>query len=295
MKKMWKAVLPVAVVGLMLVGCGGSKEKSDKDSVKTEEVEEVKTIAPFQELHQTAQLDGFIDGKYRIQMELEQTGNVVKGTYYYVSDDGKRKKSSALNLQGTIDEDGHLDINETNQDGMPTGHFDGAYGRNTGYHGKFVNYQGDQMTFSVNVKDVQDLADNAEGRGFMLDEPTYSADSYSESGDDFEFEEDDSYSDDDDYSDSSDDSYGIDEDSSGSTDWDALLDEYEGYCDESIRLAKKVKAGDPSAYAEYADLVQKAQSVSSKLQNAKSQMTSAQMSRLATIANKMAKAAQEMR
>lgn len=80
--------------------------------------------------------------------------------------------------------------------------------------------------------------------------------------------------------------------SASSEDLDAILDEYEEYCDKCIALAKKEQAGDMAAMTEYASLLENAQSLESKLENAGEEMSPAQLVRLTKIAEKMAKAAQ---
>lgn len=73
-----------------------------------------------------------------------------------------------------------------------------------------------------------------------------------------------------------------------SEDWDKILDEYEKYCDKTIALAKKAQAGDISAMGEYASLLESAQSLQKKLENAGSNLSAAQTERLSKIAVKMA-------
>lgn len=70
--------------------------------------------------------------------------------------------------------------------------------------------------------------------------------------------------------------------------WDKLLDEYESYCTKVASYAKKAQAGDVSAITEYASLIESAQSLQNKLENAKSDLTPAQAARLGKIASKMA-------
>lgn len=81
---------------------------------------------------------------------------------------------------------------------------------------------------------------------------------------------------------------------SGSEDWDKVLDEYESFCDKIVPLAKKAQAGDISAVAEYASLLQSAQSLQSKLDNAGSDLSAAQAARLSKISAKLASAAAAM-
>ncbi len=78
--------------------------------------------------------------------------------------------------------------------------------------------------------------------------------------------------------------------SAGSEDWDSILDEYEKYCDKTVALYKKAQAGDISAMTEYASLLESAQSLQKKLENAGSDLSAAQAARLNKIAAKMANA-----
>ena len=77
---------------------------------------------------------------------------------------------------------------------------------------------------------------------------------------------------------------------SGSEDWDKILDEYESYCNKLVAAAKKAKAGDVSVMAEYASLLESAESLQKKLENASSSLSVAQATRMNKIAATMAKA-----
>lgn len=77
---------------------------------------------------------------------------------------------------------------------------------------------------------------------------------------------------------------------SGSEDWDKILDEYESYCTKLAAAAKKAKAGDVSVMAEYASLLESAESLQKKLENASSSLSVAQATRMNKIAAKMAQA-----
>ena len=72
--------------------------------------------------------------------------------------------------------------------------------------------------------------------------------------------------------------------------WDSVLDDYEKFVDKYIKLFKKAQNGDTSAITEYAECLEKAQSLQEKLQNAKSNLTSKQVSRLTKIINKLSNA-----
>lgn len=92
----------------------------------------------------------------------------------------------------------------------------------------------------------------------------------------FDMEEDDDF-----------DTYGI----SDSEDWDALLDSYEKYVDKYISFAKKAATGDMDALTEYPALMEKAQELSDKMEDAKGEMSASQWRRYMEITNKMATAA----
>ena len=76
----------------------------------------------------------------------------------------------------------------------------------------------------------------------------------------------------------------------GSEDWDKILDEYDSYCTKLVTYAKKAQAGDVSAMTEYASLLESAESLQKKLENACSNLSAAQAARLNKIAAKMANA-----
>ncbi|MDE5871890.1 MAG: hypothetical protein K2H22_08105 [Muribaculaceae bacterium] len=75
-----------------------------------------------------------------------------------------------------------------------------------------------------------------------------------------------------------------------SEDWNSVLDEYEKYCDKLVAAAKKAKADDVSVMAEYASLLESAESLQKKLENASSSLSVAQATRMNKIAAKMAQA-----
>lgn len=75
-----------------------------------------------------------------------------------------------------------------------------------------------------------------------------------------------------------------------SEDWDSVLDEYDTYCTKLASLAKKAKAGDMTAIADYASALESAQALNEKLESATGTMTAAQAARFSKIAAKMASA-----
>ena len=80
--------------------------------------------------------------------------------------------------------------------------------------------------------------------------------------------------------------------SSESEDWDSLLDTYESYVDKYISYMKKAANGDMSALSEYPALMEKAQELSEKIENAKDDMSSSQLKRYMNITMKMTNAVQ---
>lgn len=198
-------------------------------------------------------LYGTVD-KYPITMHIEINGSMVKGSYYY----DKQGANARLKLSGSND-DGVIDINETDADGTPTGHFKGEFSNGI-FKGLFITNKGKKMPFAVaeNSADISDI--------------DYGS-----------IESDDS--DDSDYSTTS----------SGAEDWDALLSAYENYVDKYISYMNKAAKGDMTALAEYPSLMEKAQEFCEKLQNAQGEMSGSQLARYNKITMKMANAANKMR
>jgi len=76
-------------------------------------------------------------------------------------------------------------------------------------------------------------------------------------------------------------------------DYDKWLDDYEAYFNTLVKLTKKVENGDMSAYLEYAELLNKANSISSRLHDAEGDMTPAQTARLYRIIQKYSQEIQQ--
>lgn len=79
--------------------------------------------------------------------------------------------------------------------------------------------------------------------------------------------------------------------SSSDNNWDSILDSYEEFVDEYIKLLKKAKDGDTSVVSKYTECLEKAESFQSKLENAKADLTTEQVRRLNKINSKLANAA----
>lgn len=74
------------------------------------------------------------------------------------------------------------------------------------------------------------------------------------------------------------------------TNWDKVLDDYESLVNSYLLVAEKAKNGDASAVAEYPNILEKAQSMSSQLGDAKEEMTFKQVARYTKINAKITKA-----
>ena len=79
-----------------------------------------------------------------------------------------------------------------------------------------------------------------------------------------------------------------------SSEWDDVLNDYDEYVDDYIKVMKKAANGDMDAIGESADLMQKAQSLGDKLENAKSSMNGKQINRFLKIQQKLANAVANM-
>lgn len=82
--------------------------------------------------------------------------------------------------------------------------------------------------------------------------------------------------------------------SSSTDEWDAVLDDYEDYYDQYIKLLEKAKDGDISAMTEYVEMLEKAQSLGEKLSKAQGDLTAKQVSRFMKIQQKLLNAAADL-
>ncbi|MBQ9231842.1 MAG: zinc ribbon domain-containing protein [Prevotella sp.] len=84
---------------------------------------------------------------YPITMYIEINGTQVTGYYYYDRQYEKVGDGAKLNLSGT-NNNGQLDINETDANGTPTGHFLGTLSNDV-FRGEFINTKGNRMPFEM--------------------------------------------------------------------------------------------------------------------------------------------------
>ncbi len=82
----------------------------------------------------------------------------------------------------------------------------------------------------------------------------------------------------------------ITKNSSSANNWDSILDSYEKYVDKYCVIYKKVQNGDMAAAAEMASMLEKAQELQNKLENAESELTPSQATRLTKINSKLIEA-----
>ena len=82
--------------------------------------------------------------------------------------------------------------------------------------------------------------------------------------------------------------------SDGSEDYDALLDKYEEFCDDYIKVISKAAEGDMSALSEYQEMIVKAQELEKEFGNVNSNLSPEQLQRFTEIQSKIIEAAQSM-
>ena len=205
------------------------------------------------EIDGTHEMHGTVD-KYPITMHLEIDGSTVKGTYYY----DKQGSNAKLKLSGT-NEEGVLDINETDAEGTPTGHFKGKIANGV-FRGQFITNQGKKMAFVVSEGDSSD----------------------SLSDDDYSF------------SDSDEGDTGLSLDSEGDSSFDEFLDEYEKFWKRYMSYMKKIDKSDPSALIEYGKLMNEYNEYNEKLQKIKGNLSIDQLNRMNKMSLEMMEEMQKM-
>lgn len=82
-------------------------------------------------------------------------------------------------------------------------------------------------------------------------------------------------------------------DNAGSEDWNKLLDSYESYIDQYLKLMKKVNAGDMSVMSEYTSMMVKGTEFVARLETAGDDLSASQMARFTKLQAKLLDAASE--
>ncbi len=72
--------------------------------------------------------------------------------------------------------------------------------------------------------------------------------------------------------------------------WDAILDDYEKYVNDYVKLLKKANAGDMSALSDSVSMLETAESLCEKLEDAEDELSTSQMSRYMKITTKIMEA-----
>lgn len=228
------------------------EEKTNDEAKDDFKKAEKFTPAKTGDVEGAAGLDGEYDltgsvGKYPINMHLQIEGDDVDGYYRYTRGSGR------LNLTGK-NNDGQLDVNETNAEGQPTGHFVGKM-QDGVFKGEFISYQGKRFPFVVTVA-------GADASALSDDNSDYSSDSdNSDSGSDV-----------------------------GSGDIDEALDAYERFIDRYCNLINRMAKGDAAAIAEYAGMLSEYTDFAKKMDAAKDEMSSSQLQRINRMTEKMTSA-----
>ena len=88
--------------------------------------------------------------------------------------------------------------------------------------------------------------------------------------------------------------YDNDNDGASSGDISKLLDEYEDFVDQYIKVAKKAANGDASALLHYPKLMQEAAEYAEEAEECKGDMTARDLQRLQQISQKMMEAVADM-
>lgn len=246
----------MAVVSIALVSCGGGK-KDKQEAPKTVVTTETPAVEPVVEEPSVHHFMGKVAGS-DVHMSMYVDGSSVLGRYYYDSQRKKGNKSSMM-FFGEKDDDS-LELTEFYTD-HPTGQFEGDWMEGV-YKGTFTRAK-DGKTFDFELVETDGGEEFFKEEDLAFEIPDFEVDI------DLDF----GFSD------------------SGSTDWDKALDEYEIFVNSYVSFVNKASNGNVTALAEYAEMLEKAEKFSSKLDSAKGDMSTAQMNRLLKLENKMASAA----
>ena len=192
----------------------------------------------------------------KARLSLKQNGTVITGTYT-----GNTRKYT---VDGTVDDDNNFDIyiyNDATIDSHVTGSIQGRLMKGT-----WDEYlTGNVYEFKLTRQVYNDRIISSDNKTVdnSLSQNVIEKDSYVQN-------------------------------SNTSEDWNAVLEAYEKYVDQYIRMMERVNKGDNTAISEYPGLLAKAEELQNKLERAKDEMTSAQINRLYKIQKKLLDATQAM-
>lgn len=261
----------MAAIALVMASCGGKEEASDYVTLEIEET----NMGSFSNY-------GSFSGEVKLKLNTTEE-KTEDGAEYIVSIPLRITSDVAwkysLKFLLTVADEDHSTIKELGYLSVK-----GEYDYDTESDYKDYLVSGDvRQEFKVRLTDEDWKSIQEGGKYLVIMSKTDSEEICSRSGSKTSSS---SYTSDDD----DDDSYS----SSDDEDWDAVLDSYEEYVNNYISLLKKAKDGDMDALSEYPSILENAQELSEKLQNAKGSMSSSQMSRYAKITTNMTKAAASM-
>lgn len=259
----------MAAIALVMASCGGKEEASDYVTLEIEET----NMGSFSNY-------GSFSGEVKLKLNTTEE-KTEDGAEYIVSIPLRITSDVAwkynLRFLLTVADEDHSTIKELGYLIIK-----GEYDFDSDYRKYLVS--GDvRQDFKVRLTDKEWKAIQEGGKYLVIMSKTDSDDICSRDGSKTSSSIDTSDNDDDDSYSSSDDE-----------DWDAVLDSYEEYVNNYISLMKKAKDGDMDALSEYPSILENAQELSEKLQNAKGSMSSSQLSRYVEITNKMTQAAANM-
>ena len=215
MKIKWFLFGTMAIAIVLIASCSSKEAKTETDSDSA--IEAVEEVVAEAAVNESYDLEGAVY-KYPITMHLDIEGTQVKGTYYY----NKRGPNAKLNISGTY-ENGEMDLNETDEKGVPTGHFKGTFAGGE-FKGQFIDNKGKVLDFLVSES------------GASVAE-VLSAFDEGELSDDFDSQPD----------------YG--DDAQGDPRYDKFLDDYAKFMDEYVKCLNKMAKNDPTAIANYAKMM----------------------------------------
>lgn len=129
-----------------LLACNVNADKNfDNQQKKIASSQSSEIVADF-----TKTFQGTINNKYEITMTLTKKSTVITGSYKY------KTQTNSLNLKGTIDANGNLNVNEFNDKGSITGVFKGKIA-NSNISGTWEKPDGSK-SFAFNVSEAQKVS-----------------------------------------------------------------------------------------------------------------------------------------
>jgi len=201
---------------------------------------------------------GTIDGKYAVHMSLWWSDSDLFGAYYY----DKTANGIQNNLKLTGEGSGnHVIMAEQNNKGTVSGYFDGNINGNV-YQGAFIRTKdGKRMPFCLNYVSCENdgsFVAPVELEDEFASTPSLDYDEVPASS------------------------------SAGSEDWDEILDEYERYVNQYVKVLKKAENGDVTAMTEMAEMMEQCNELSEKIETAEGELSTAQAARFSKIVMKAA-------